>query len=108
MITIETLRDWHRRSENFGQVDLITLGSPYKAVFNHYFPHMFAKVHAGLVPNLTTWTNIYRANDYVGKELTEHEAGVTEIPHPPLGHNDYLRHEDVLVEIARRILADKT
>lgn len=108
MLAIEALQRWHREGNNSHVVDLVTMGSPYSAIFQHYFPHMFEQASMRLLPGVSSWTNIYRSNDYVGAALTNGEAGIAEVRQRPLGHADYLRDDDVIREIIERAIRLKT
>ncbi len=105
MIAIEALRDELLRGNRLGSLELVTLGSPYQSIFNHYFPHMFTRASADLLPGDTGWTNIYRENDFVGTKLTEDNAGLNEISEAPHGHTNYLLQDSVVTQIARRVSA---
>lgn len=108
MIAIEALRDGLPASERLGRLELVTLGSPYRSIFNYYFPHMFQPVAAGLLPGIAGWTNIFRENDFVGVRLSDDDKALEEISEPPLGHTGYLVQDSVVAEIARRISAPGT
>lgn len=103
MIAIDRLRSVAQGEAQPGRWELITLGSPYAAIFHHYFPHMFAAAGKELIPGLSRWTNIYRENDYVGTNLTDGKAGVSEVVQPPFGHLHYFSDEAVVTEIVHRI-----
>ena len=100
MIAIDVLSDTREDSKPAGKIELVTLGSPYTAVFGYYFPHMFAPAGAGLLASVGRWTNIYRENDYVGTNLTNGDSGVIEIAQPPFGHLEYFADDGVMREIA--------
>ena len=108
MIAIDVLSDTRAEDNPTGRVELVTLGSPYSAVFGHYFPHMFAPARAGMLASVTRWTNIYRENDYVGTNLTDGDAGVVEIAQPPFGHLEYFTDDGVMREIAAFLGENKT
>ena len=109
MIAIDNLMQRNSK-DGLGEadIDLITLGSPYTHVFNHYFPHMFAPAGSGLLPSVSHWTNIFRENDYVGTRLTDGKTGVEEHPQLPKGHLDYFADDDVARVICSRITRDAT
>ncbi|MGI9410094.1 MAG: hypothetical protein ACR2OV_08470, partial [Hyphomicrobiaceae bacterium] len=100
MIAIDILGSPEAKDDTTGKVELVTLGSPYSAVFNHYFPHMFAPARIELFTSVERWTNIYRENDYVGTNLTDGDCGVAEVAQPPFGHLEYFSDDGVVREIA--------
>lgn len=58
------------------RLDLVTMGSPYTHVYNHFFPVSFPahRARTQLLPvasggNLNSWTNIFRVDDFVGTHI---------------------------------------
>ncbi len=84
-----------------GTTELVTMGSPYGAIFHHYFPHMFAAPARGLLAGVTRWTNIYREDDYVGTALAG--ADIEDVVLPPKGHDGYFGDDKVVREILGRL-----
>jgi len=83
------------------EFNLYTMGSPYKNVFNFYFPHMFPTIGRSQLPSVTALTNIYRENDYVGTQLSDGVGFVTERRKGPKGHFGYFEDPDVVWELFR-------
>ncbi|MDZ4790174.1 MAG: hypothetical protein SGJ17_03050 [Hyphomicrobiales bacterium] len=98
MIAIDTLRKTQMNAGGV-EVSLVTMGSPYKNIFNYYFPHLFPPLYPQDMPALTRWMNIYRANDYVGGAVS-FEGGilVQEREKSAKGHLGYFTDPEVMVE----------
>ena len=106
VIAIDWLMRRQGADKDDSQFELMTLGSPYGAIFHHYFPHMFAPPQRpDLLPRISRWTNIYRENDFVGTSLAG--GGIDDIVQPPRGHIGYFADNDVVREIATRIAAKR-
>ncbi len=110
---------WRERLGTDTPIRLITMGSPYTHLYNHYFPASFPPPHErkvwrrrGTVPAavLDDWVNIFRVDDFVGTHIDALRHHATppatnwprEIPLPAGGHTNYwtdrnvaghLRHE---------------
>ncbi len=90
------------------RIDLVTLGCPLTHLYQHYFPlqYAIARLDQSL---LQRWINIYRADDFVGREVAG-EAGCIEprnIAVAPRGHVDYWCDRDVLshlIDAGHRLL----
>lgn len=75
MIGIEVLNDpelaWLNRT--FSSVRLVTMGSPFSHIYQHYFGHLYPDLsHAAWLPlrsRLARWVNIYRRDDFVGTRI---------------------------------------
>lgn len=75
MIGIEVLNDpelaWLNRT--FCSVRLVTMGSPFSHIYQHYFGHLYPDLsHAAWLPlrsRLARWVNIYRRDDFVGTRI---------------------------------------
>ncbi|MDX2263562.1 MAG: hypothetical protein NW215_01135 [Hyphomicrobiales bacterium] len=76
MVAIEAIRDL--RLQGSTRYNLVTMGSPYKNIFQHYFPHLFAPLASADFPQGLRWLNVYRVNDYVGTEITTEDRFIEE------------------------------
>lgn len=99
IIAVDVLHDFAKRGETADGVELVTMGSPYSAIFNYYFPHMFAPASQELLPNVARWTNIYSENDYVGTRLSDGQGAIVEVVEPPFGHVAYFENPEVVGRI---------
>jgi hypothetical protein len=87
MIGIEVLNDpelaWLNSS--FSSVRLVTMGSPFTHIYQHYFGHLYPSLDSEawlpLRTRLDRWLNIYRRDDFVGTRIDfplasdEHDTG---------------------------------
>ena len=83
------------------EFNLFTMGSPYKNIFNFYFPHLFPVLGREQLPSVSALTNIYRENDYVGTLLSDGDGFVTERRKGRKGHFGYFEDPDVVWELFR-------
>ncbi len=83
------------------EFNLFTMGSPYKNIFNFYFPHLFPALGREQLPSVSALTNIYRENDYVGTRLSDGGGFVTERRKGRKGHFGYFEDPDVVWELFR-------
>jgi hypothetical protein len=75
MVAIETLNDkdlvWLNNA--FRSVTLVTMGSPFSHLYQHYFGHFYPSLEApfwtSLRRRVDRWVNIFRVDDYVGNEI---------------------------------------
>ncbi|MFN9752295.1 MAG: hypothetical protein ACK57U_13020, partial [Planctomycetota bacterium] len=75
MIGIEVLNDpelaWLNRS--FSSVRLVTMGSPFSHIYQHYFGHLYPDLSneawLPLRSRLARWMNVYRRDDFVGTRI---------------------------------------
>jgi mannose/fructose/N-acetylgalactosamine-specific phosphotransferase system component IID len=80
-----------------GKVQLVTLGCPLSHLYVHYFPEQY-KIEPVQGSLLRRWINIYRADDFVGREV----CNCIDSTHPlniavgPRGHVDYWPDREVL------------
>ena len=81
MITLEELRKkyWLNRLGPIPNVSLLTFGSPFTHLYEHYFPLLYAGLPRGRWTNLQvvlkTWVNVFRLDDYVGTDIAAPTAG---------------------------------
>ena len=75
------------------------MGSPYKNIFNFYFPHLFPALGREQLSSVSALTNIYRENDYVGTRLSDGDGFVTERQKGRKGHFGYFEDPDVVREL---------
>lgn len=86
--------------KGFDEKTLVTMGSPFSHLYQHYFPHEYPslddpKKYLKLHASLSRWLNIFRIDDFVGTHIdwqTELEqtsrrmesgpAGTSEVPSP--------------------------
>ena len=124
MVAIETLNDaemaWLQNA--FSRVTLVTMGSPFKHVYQHYFHHVYPNLThdrwANLRKHIDRWLNIYRVDDYVGREIDfpkDHELAQTErgtsqvevqfsnVCLGPRGHQNYWADRAVLGQLRTEI-----
>jgi hypothetical protein len=81
------------------ELNLFTMGSPYKNIFNFYFPHLFPALGRKQLPSVSALTNIYRENDYVGTQLSDGSGFVSERRKGRKGHFGYFEDPDVVWEL---------
>jgi hypothetical protein len=100
VITLDALRNAKVATVLPGiEFNLYTMGSPYKSIFNFYFPHLFPTIARSELPSVSALTNIYRENDYVGTELSDGVGFVTERRKGPKGHFGYFEDPEVVWEL---------
>lgn len=65
--------EYNQAVHKFNSVKLVTMGSPYSHIYEHYFPGLFNE----LVPfereaevEQSNWINIYRTDDYIGTHVS--------------------------------------
>lgn len=80
-------------------LSLITMGSPWRHLYHHYFPRAFADLK-GPPASVARWTNIFRIDDFIGTHVRT--ASPDELPIGLGGHTNYWRDTDV-----RRILQSR-
>lgn len=112
-------KHWRKTMPANGKLTLITMGSPYTHIHNHYFPSSFPSHHKrpalwhkdrpdqlGNTPGvLDRWVNIFRVDDFVGTHIdspyhadgskNENFPWPEERPIPPNGHTMYWVDENV-------------
>ncbi|HMO15252.1 MAG TPA: hypothetical protein PKD64_13840 [Pirellulaceae bacterium] len=107
LIAIEVLNDPELNwlSAEFSEINLLTMGSPfthiYQHYFGHYYPHLDHPHWSNLRGRIAAWANIFRIDDFVGTEINftpALEAAVNCSNHPieRKGHNNYWSDRQVL------------
>ena len=76
-----------------GGVELVTMGSPISHLFQHYFPEDYPAWNAPrwqpFLARVKRWTNIYRADDFVGTAIPDPGCGGAS---PPNLENHRVEH----------------
>jgi hypothetical protein len=105
MIAIDVLwLTWTRRLLENVQVRLVTMGSPFTHLYQHYFPARYPPLFAshdawgvGLAATLKAWINIYRIDDYIGTWVDGRDGFPENHPTPtPGGHINYWSDPEAL------------
>lgn len=135
MVAIETLNDkdliWLKNA--FSRLTLVTLGSPFHHLYQHYFglnyPALDQPFWASLRLRLDHWVNVFRVDDYVGTEI-EFPESLNELPEPsytvdsgtqpwthsleyenhpvgPRGHQSYWTDREVLEVLLARVFSER-
>jgi hypothetical protein len=109
MMAIEVLNDeeldW--LGTKFRNVNIVTMGSPFGHIYQHYFPRFYPPLDdpkwSLLVARVNKWLNIFRIDDYVGTtidfaKLAELHPGKMYENHAVerLGHLNYWTDRQVL------------
>lgn len=84
MVAIETLNDkdllWLNNS--FAKISLVTMGSPFSHLYQHYFgqcyPPLDQPFWASLRQRVDHWVNVFRVDDFVGTEIDFPQDGEVE------------------------------
>lgn len=120
MVAIEVLNDpeLHWLKNKFESITLVTMGSPFTHLYQHYFAHFYPALDSEqwqpLVERLERWINIYRIDDFVGTQIdfpmprivpTQDcpDGAFSNYPVGPRGHMNYWADAHVL-DILRREL----
>ncbi len=92
--------------EQVGSITLVTMGSPARHLYTHYFPTSFPdyaeaprlRRGAGVLDN---WVNIFRVDDFVGTHIAADPAAnwPIEVPVPANGHTNYWIDRNVTREL---------
>jgi hypothetical protein len=84
---------------------LVTFGSPLGHLYQFYFKE-YASLHASIAalrPRLASWANLYRVDDYVGREIADPDGFVQNIVMPAGGHIDYWKERKLAEAVLERI-----
>jgi hypothetical protein len=109
VVAIDVLNDPGLDAEiaGFASVRLVTMGSPFEHVYQHYFAHHYPPLKtdawAALRRRLDRWLNVYRVDDYVGRVITcpgaTNKHGGELVENRPVqvwGHTGYWTDTEVL------------
>jgi hypothetical protein len=100
MIAIDTLTSKATVLEDPStRIRLVTLGSPYRNVFQYYFPHLFPDLTRERLASVSEAVNVFRVNDYVGTRISRTDDFVKDRCQPPRGHLGYFSDREVIKEI---------
>ena len=80
---------------------LITMGSPFSHLYQHYFPGRYGGDAAARLPKVERWVNIFRIDDFVGTKINGQMGKPLNFAVKPGGHTGYWSDPEVL-EIIRR------
>jgi hypothetical protein len=98
-------QDLQQRLGQLRQLDLVTMGSPFTHLYQHYFPERYPPLsHAswdGLRQCVRRWLNVYRVDDFIGTFIegsgsTTWPGEPQNFPLPAGGHTGYWRQPEVL------------
>ena len=130
MAAIETLndRDLDWLNNSFRTVTLVTMGSPFSHLYQHYFAHLYPPLDepfwSHLNQRVDRWLNVFRVDDYVGNEINfpaplqfesqpvmngcqacVHQTEYQNIPVGPRGHVNYWADREVLEHLRRELFS---
>lgn len=119
MIALDALelvgRRWRSRSGGgTRRIVLVTMGSPRRHLYGHYFPAAWPPpaTRPRLAPGgvLDAWVNIWRTDDFVGTRIAEPDAPAPlwpdEQPVAPRGHTDYWLDPQVFARLTQALRFD--
>lgn len=90
---------------SFDRVTLLTFGSPFTHLYQHYFPHAYPRTNRmdayGIPRDSFVWFNSYRVDDFVGTEVVGPEPN-QQFAVGLGGHSDYWRSD--VFEALRSVL----
>jgi hypothetical protein len=84
---------------------LVTFGSPLGHLYQFYFKE-YASLREGIAklrPKLASWVNLYRVDDYVGRDIRDLDGFVRNIVMPAGGHIDYWKEKKLAEAVLERI-----
>ncbi|MEM8648281.1 MAG: hypothetical protein AAGF86_18335, partial [Pseudomonadota bacterium] len=85
---------------------LVTMGSPFSHIYNHYFGSTFSLPH-DLREKLSRWINIYRIDDFVGTTIgAADETWPENKPVAACGHTGYWADEHVHSILVETVLSE--
>ncbi|HYH67671.1 MAG TPA: hypothetical protein VD866_23440, partial [Urbifossiella sp.] len=96
--------------EAFESVRLVTMGSPFSHIYQHYFHHLYPSLGDAvrwgtLQANIKSkpgnrWLNVYRVDDYVGRKVEATGLVVNEVVEH-FGHTNYWSDGKVMDVLVR-------
>jgi hypothetical protein len=123
MVAIEVLNDpelsWLKNK--FATITLVTMGSPFTHLYQHYFPHFYPSLDDPqwelLCERVDRWVNVYRVDDYVGTHIefpTEKMIATPKLPDGAFanfkvgmrGHMNYWRDAEVLKILRAELMGE--
>lgn len=81
--------------------NIVTLGSPIDHIFNYYFGHLYPSKKYDPIA-YEHWLNVYRADDFVGRNINSAAQNVENKPVSPKGHRGYWGDREVAEMISKR------
>jgi hypothetical protein len=91
--------EWARNVLAGCKVNFITMGSPITHLYQHYFPCRYPALFTGgklspkwghwLDTTVSEWLNVYRLDDYIGKEVSGRDGFPANVPSTVGGHTGY-------------------
>lgn len=124
MIAIEALNDpellWLKN--RFRSITLVTMGSPFTHLYQHYFGHFYPELDDKqwdlLCERVDRWINVYRADDFVGTHInfpTRKTIPTSEHPHGSYsnfkvgmrGHMNYWADAEVLKILRDELMGEE-
>ena len=95
------------------RIDVVTMGSPLKHIYRHYFPDYDRprKASTGkkaLIERVDSWTNMWRVDDPIGQdvELASVDLKIENVGIGPGGHTNYWREDAVCAKLWSLISLD--
>lgn len=85
---------------------LVTMGSPYSHIYEHYFPTKFV-LPTDFHERLDSWINIFRIDDFVGTIVGDKKGQwPNNIAVNPKGHTGYWRDDEVREILVQNVLPE--
>ncbi len=93
-------------TKSIGQRTLVTMGSPYSHLYEHYFPSKFA-LPKDFDRRLDLWINIFRIDDFVGTLVGDPNGDwPRNIAVNPKGHTGYWTDDEVKEKLLERVFPE--
>ena len=127
VVSLETLNRLESKPlrQKFSHITLVTMGSPFSHLYQHFFPHYYPSLDSpqwqALQKNLDCWVNIFRIDDPVGTSIdfpqgflyqpnragsTPLRSGCSNRPVGGRGHINYFNDREVLDIIHSELLPE--
>ncbi|MFK7844961.1 MAG: hypothetical protein AB8G77_06645 [Rhodothermales bacterium] len=101
---------YNQTIHKFKSVKLVTMGSPYSHIYEHYFPGLFNEIvpfNREVHVEKSNWINIYRSDDYIGTHISvKNEIGAPAFLGLPMNveigrgsHTGYFKDKRVIPKI---------